>query len=529
VLIVRLKQCECAIAAGRLDEAFELARPAGLRADRRGQELVGQLAQAFAERGQHHAAAGRAGEALADCEKAAALSGNTPEVAQLRNAVARLHAAGADAAVERQNAQRVRGQAIAAARRYRDAGQLTVGEAMLAGAEGDERTQEIKQDLAARRASLTAAVAKATAAFDAGDWESAVDHLAVVRGAGSDAQFRSLVARINGHVTSLIASAIESGRVDQATTLLSRLDRLGHSSVESEEARTALSQCRLALEFIQHIEPHRAVEVLRRLATVWPKASWLAETAEQLKQMDTLSQEIRSGPLGLAGLAPVPTDPNETLPPTVNVPRPMTPLPVAQPTSSVGRSAFLLHVDGVGSYHVACGPAVTAGPANGPATPDVALLADARTPRVTFLRSDDDYFLQSIDTVLVNGKPTTGTLLGNGDKIALGPRCRLTFRRPNAASSTAVLELSGARLPRGDVGQIVLLDRELLIGPGAGAHVRCDDLAAPAVLQQAGDGGMLLRAADAVQVDGRPAAKPVKFQPGQHVRVGPVSFVVTRD
>jgi hypothetical protein len=269
--------------------------------------------------------------------------------------------------------------------------------------------------------------------------------------------------------------------------------------------------------------------MLRRLAAVWPKASWLAKTADQLSRMDTLNQEIRSGPLGLAGLAPVPADPNETLPPIVPVRRPVTALPVAQPGAGTSRGAFVLHVDGVGSYHVASGPAVTAGPANGPAAPDIALLADARTPRVTFVRSDDDYFLQSIDSVLVNGKPTTGTLLSNGDKIALGPRCRLTFRRPNAASSTAILELSGARLPRGDVGQIVLLDRELLIGPGAGAHVRCDDLAAPAVLQQASDGALLLRAADAVQIDGRPAAKPAKFQPGQHVRVGPVSFVVTRD
>ncbi|HWE96205.1 MAG TPA: hypothetical protein VG269_19735 [Tepidisphaeraceae bacterium] len=529
MLIVRLKQCECAIAAGRLDEAFELVRPAGLRADRRGQELVGHLAQAFAERGEHHASAGRAAEALADCEKAAALSGNTPEVARLRSAVAALHAAGAEAAAQRQNGRRQLGRAVAAAARYRDAGQLTVGEAMLAGMEGDERVEEIKQDLSARRASLASAMAKATASFDAGDWESAVAQLAVVRGGGSDSQFRNLSARISSHVTLLVNKAIDSGRVDQAAMLLTRLDRLGHPSTACEEARTTLAQCRSALEFVQRAQPHQAVEVLRRLAAMWPKAAWLAKTAEQLREMDTLSQEILAGPLGLVGLANVPPELNETLPPPAEARRPITQPPAAQAKSNIGKGAFLLHVDGVGSYHVASGPAVSAGPANGPVAPDVALLTDARTPRVTFLRSDDDYFLQSVETVLVNGKPTTGTLLNHGDKIALAPRCRLTFRRPNAASSTAILDLVGTRLPRSDVGQIVLLDRELLIGPGMGSHVRCDDLAAPAVLQQAGDGGLLLRSAEAVQVDGRPAGRPAKFSPGQHVRVGPVSFVITRD
>ena len=66
----------------------------------------------------------------------------------------------------------------------------------------------------------------------------------------------------------------------------------------------------------------------------------------------------------------------------------------------------------------------------------------------------------------------TEKLLDDGDKIALSQRCRVRFYRPNAASATALLTVSGARLIRGDIAKVILMDREILIGSDAGCHIQ---------------------------------------------------------
>ena len=145
MLIVRLKQCEHALADGRLDRAFDLARESDFRAVRRGQELVSRLAQLLALRGQDHIENGRVVEAAADCEKAQSLAGNMPQVAQLRRAIA-------DANAKRMDDDRVRGQALAAARTHIDAGQLTMGGNLLAAADGDARADSLQQEIDNKRA-----------------------------------------------------------------------------------------------------------------------------------------------------------------------------------------------------------------------------------------------------------------------------------------------------------------------------------------------------------------------------------------
>lgn len=520
MLIVRLKQCEHAMADGRLDRAYELANAADFRADRRGQELVGRLAVALANRGQEHAGAARIAEASADCEKAAVLAGNAPEVAELRNAIAQ-------ATAQRVDADRVRGQAIAAARRHIDAGQLTIGHNVLATIQEDGRVEAMKQDLAARRAMLASAMSKASSAFSAGDWEAAVDHLAGLRRQfPSDSELRDLSSKISQHVTSQISKAIESGRLDLASSLLTRLDRLGYATVDQDQLRRALRECSAAFDLIRDTEAQRAMENLQRLSSLWPKASWLSAAVDRLEKMADALQEIRSGPLGLTAMAPVPLDPHETLP----APQPAKPQAarLAPAKGQASGSRFVLHVDGVASFAVLTQAVVTIGPISSSAAPDVPLMAGAGMPTITITRTEDDYFLQSREPILVNDKPTTGKLLASGDKITLGSRCRITFRKPSAASGTAVLDLSGARPPRGDIRHVLLVDREILIGPGSAAHVRHDELAQAAVLQP-GNGKLLLRSPEAIQIDGQPAPKPAEIAIGAHVRVGPVSFVVTKD
>jgi tetratricopeptide (TPR) repeat protein len=520
VLIVRLKQCEHALADGRLDQAYEFARTADFRADRRGQELIDRLARALVRRGAEHAQAGRIQEASADCERAASLAGNTTQVAELRAVIA-------DATNRRLESQRLSDQQFAAAKRHIDAGQLTVGQNLLGTMDRDWRADALNHDLAARRERLGSALSKASAAFAAGDWQAAIDHLSGLRRQfPDDRELRTLSAQITSHVTRLMTSAAEAGRLDNALLLLTRLDRLDHASVEVDQLRRMLQDCRSAFDLIRNARAHEATQILRRLAVAWPNAGWLTSSADRCKQVAQDLEDLHSGPLGSLAASGAPFDPHETIamPEPRQSPRP--PLPPARKTA--GRR-FMLQVDGIGSFLVIEQALVTIGPVSSNGVVDVPLLAGASVAPVTISRADGDYFLRSPHPISINDKPTTGRLLSGGEKIAIGPRCRITFRRPSAASGTALLDLTGVRLPRGDVRQVILLDREILIGPGSTAHVRCDELAQPIILQPAGAGKLLLRSAEAVQIDGRPAAKPAEIHPGGHVRIGPVSFVVTEE
>ena len=117
MLFLRIKQCEAAIAGGRLDEAFELLRADDVRSHRRGQELTDLIVKRLVERGRGHLAAGRISAARGDCDKAARLAGNLADVSQLRFAVDR-----ADAGVRERDGARE--HVVADARRLLAAGQL---------------------------------------------------------------------------------------------------------------------------------------------------------------------------------------------------------------------------------------------------------------------------------------------------------------------------------------------------------------------------------------------------------------------
>ena len=287
MLIVRLKQFEHALSDGRLDVGYELARAADMRADRRGADLVNRLAHALTQRGKEHAEAGRIPEAATDCEKAVSLAGNVMEVAQLRAAVA-------DATAAKVDADRLRGQQIAAAKRQIDAGQLTVGQGLLGPIDGDHRAEALNQDLAARRALLRSAVSKASAAFASDDWQGAVDHLdGLCRQFPSDGELSALATKISQRVTALITNAVEMGRLDLALLYLTRLDRLDRPSVELEPLRRTLQECRAAFDLIRETDASRAMEIMRRLSLLWPNATWLEPACSRLKQAAEALEEDR--------------------------------------------------------------------------------------------------------------------------------------------------------------------------------------------------------------------------------------------
>jgi hypothetical protein len=189
-------------------------------------------------------------------------------------------------------------------------------------------------------------------------------------------------------------------------------------------------------------------------------------------------------------------------------------------------SRFVLQVDGAGSFLVVTQPLVTVGPVSSPRAVDVGLMADAGTHVASIERVEEDYFLRAASAVLVNGRPCVSKLLVSGDEVALSPRCRVAFRVPNVASTSAVLDLTGTRYPRADVRRVILLDRELVIGPGPGAHVRIDELTEKVVLHVR-DGRLFVQTAQPVLAGDRPVAPKTAVALGAHMKAGPVSFVVT--
>jgi hypothetical protein len=543
VLILRIRQAECALADGRLDEAFELADRHDVRSHRRGQRLVGKLVRALVDRGRKHLDAGRPSEAAADSDKARRFGGLMPEVAELRDRIAQ-------AMLTRHRDERRQARLVAAARQQIEQGYLSTGGKMLAAvAEEESSAGFMLRDVEARKHAVGSAVSNAEAALKRDDWEAAVRELARVRPSdtASDTTFAGLVSKVGRLVRQRVQGALEEGDVRLAGAMLDRLALVDGQCVETQRLREAVAQCRLAWSHVDRCQPRQAEEVVRRLSTLLPGAKWPAAVARQLRQAAELMDELRAGPLamcaiesaggrgarqaetipyggnGSAGASPSPAvSPSGDRVMQVN----HVPTPPPLPGESLP-SKFVLQVDGAGSYLVVTQPRVTLGPISSSRQPDVALLAEATASLASIERVEEDYFVRAAGPMMVNGRACSSKLLASGDEVALSPRCRFTFRQPSAASTSAALDLTGTRYPRADVRRVILLDRELVIGPGVGAHVRIDELTEKVILHVR-EGRLYVQTTQPVLVGEREVAPKSAVPVGTHVKAGGVSFVVTR-
>ncbi|MCK4959368.1 MAG: hypothetical protein KAT00_08200, partial [Planctomycetes bacterium] len=95
----------------------------------------------------------------------------------------------------------------------------------------------------------------------------------------------------------------------------------------------------------------------------------------------------------------------------------------------------------------------------------------------------------------------------------------------NAASTTAVLSLSSARLARGDIRSVILMDREILIGPGSTSHVRMGDLDETVALFIRG-GRLAVRTKERIEVDGGSYNANDGLAMNRPIRIGPMSVVL---
>jgi hypothetical protein len=380
-----------------------------------------------------------------------------------------------------------------------DRGELSVVEQLFDASPPPEdgRLDGLKRELQARQLEIESCQSKASVALAAGDWDAAIDHLSpLAPNASQNGELRKLCGQITQQVAQRVRQSLQTGRLDTAVALLAKLHRLPVQPAEVQDVSSLLDQCAAAQQAIESGRWHDAEDALCRLQTLMPDAQWVAQAAQQARQLGQGLSVLRAGPLFLMNRASAATAPK--------------PQGICDD--------FCLHVDGAGSFKVIARPSITLGPISSSRPPDVPLAIDATAPAITITRSEEDYFLRATAAVTVNGSPTTNRLLGTGDKIALGSRCRITFLRPSAASTTAVLDLSDAHPAAASLRTVVLVDREIVIGPGTTDHIRAADLTEPAILQRRGNAWTV-----------RLANQTLDLVPNTPVQIGPLRLVATRE
>jgi hypothetical protein len=187
---------------------------------------------------------------------------------------------------------------------------------------------------------------------------------------------------------------------------------------------------------------------------------------------------------------------------------------------SAAEQGMVLQIDGVGSFLIFTGSSLSVGPMTSPKRPAIGLLADPNLPTLKICRCEDDYFVSGPKPSQEGG--ATGRLLADGDRIVLSDRCYLKFNLPNRASATAVLTLVGVRLPRCDIQSILLADRDILIGPTKGHHIRAVLMERTLVLMVR-QGKLWCGTQPGLALTDY--ASPIEVD--HPMRVGPLSFVVT--
>ena len=532
MLILQIKQAETALADGRLDEAFDIIKSDQIRQHHRGQRLLGRLSRAFAKRGRENLEAERVQSALADCNKAEKLSGNTNEVARLR----------ADICSEMEQ-KRLRDQHrslnLAQAKRNIQDGWISAGQKILDQTdESDSQAGIVVKQANLARLQINEALAKVERALQKSDLESAID---IIQQAGvSDSKNEKvfdLVFKIKTLAIDKIRTNINNGRIDLARSLWEKVLPIAKGTSEMSELGLVLSSCQKAAECISSGKPRDAVSILKKIKVICPAAKWVNSVAEQSMKAADLLDELAASPFGLEidrntmsndnskgsdkRTKKFTSAQNPTLP---GIPNKIN----GNTTKDCSLSSrYVMQIDGVGSFLVLRENRITIGPVSSSAQPMVGLMANPNLPVATIERVEDDYFIRSSSPIRVNNATVTDKLLVDGDRIALSHRCIMKFLFPNPASTTAVLQLSGTRLGRADVREVILMDRDILIGPSRGNHIIAENLDETVTMYSQNE-KLLCRSRQKILVNDNPIGSSEGIPVDKQVRIGQISFVLTK-
>ncbi len=538
MLILKIKQAETALADWRLDEAFEIIRSEQIRRHYRGQKLISRLSQALAKRGRDNFEAERLQDALADCSKAEKLAGNIDEVAALRADIC-----------SRMEQKRIQNQHnslnLAQAKKNIQAGWISAGEKILENAnENNSQANVVLQQANIARLQIDEIIAKAENALKNNNLENAIDIIRHTDIADNkNEKVIEMVFKIKVESIEKIKTDFNNGRIDLARSLWEKVSTIAQGTSEMSELGIVFNYCQKASALLAAGNPRQAAALLKKVKVICPNASWLNSVTEQSLKAADMLDELAASPLGLdcgalchghlahdsalyawAGSPSHERKVSHDEPTSPGVPNKFSNNTKKEFSLS---SRFVMQVDGVGSFLVLRDNKVTIGPVSSSVQPLIGLMTDPNLPAVTIERLEDDYFIRSSSPIKVNDTTVTDKLLADGDRIALSSRCSMKFHIPNPASTTAVLQLTGTRLGRADIREVILMGRDILIGQSRGHHITTQSLD-ETITMYAQNGKLICKTREKVLVDDSPISSSEGIPVDKQVRIGQISFVITK-
>ena len=486
MLILRLNHAQHAIADGRLEEACEILSDSAARQHRKGQELIGKLVKRLLGRGQKHLAANRFREALADCDRAAKLSGNQDEVAVLRE-----QALTADQAAVKKADRRK--HAIATAKRHIERGEIELGHAVCDELPDGTTVARLKNEADRRDALIVSRLERAERAYNNSEFNEAIQGLRELKTlCPQNERFVTLLSSVGRAIVDQANSAIDSGLLVNAVDAMDRIYGLVHSDA-AVDCRRSIELCQRVAANLSQSDLRAVIADLRHLQKQRPEAPWVAEAIEAAEKSNEARDQLNASPLSALSMetraARAPITPMNAMKNHRNdksivtasiVPRNGN--AIDSPIAAAGPlNRFILQVDGATSCFVISNPTVTFGPRSSSQRNDIEVLGQGAA-QVQIYREEGDYFLRSNQPVVVNNRATESKLLSHGDRIELGPRSSLRFSLPCAASTSAMIELTGCKTPNGGCRRLVLLDNAMVIAGNGASHVRSSVATEPFVL-----------------------------------------------
>ncbi|MCA9212274.1 MAG: hypothetical protein KDB27_04350 [Planctomycetales bacterium] len=476
MLIFRLNHAQHAIVDGRLDEACEVLSESAAKEHRRGQELIGKLVKKLIDRAQEHLQAERYREALNDCEKATQLAGNQPEIVELRE-----NALAADKAAAK-NAQR-RQLAIATAKRHIDRGEIALGQAACDEIGSSTTVAELKKEADRRDHIIHSRIQRVERAIADSELNEAVAVLRELKTiCPQNERFLALLVALGKTIVNQANGAIESGQLVHAVDAMDRIRGL----IDSEAAvacRRSLELCQRIANGLNECDLRPVLADLRSLQQAHTSASWISEAIEAAQVSQQARDQLSTSPLSVLAhrefrkARQAANGRHSDKPPIVTAT--IVPQTLEAIVDSVP-DAFALQVDGAPGCFVLRRDSITFGPRSASQKHDVEVAGQA-TALATITREDGDYILQSDQPIVINNRKATSRLLSHGDRVELGVRSSFKFSLPCAASSSAVIELTGCSGPQGG-RRLVLFDNALVIANNAASHVRSSMASDPYVL-----------------------------------------------
>jgi tetratricopeptide (TPR) repeat protein len=522
---VRVKTAEEALAQGRLEDAMEIAASPDLAGHRRVQQLLGELAERFLQRGQDSMLSRRFAEAVADFDKAQKCGGPTDVITQWRER-------GRMAMQDNRKTERDKTAALAVARERLAAGRLDEAAAALGSlSDKDAEVLAVTAMIEEQARRAADALRAAEAVLNAGRIEAVVEHLGSARRLhGKLDGLAQAESRVVEQMVKQIGEAFESGRLDRAAQQLAVLGDLGLGQSPRSDFEEAVRLARECARAVAEDHYARAGVLLGRLAQINSQAKWISEVRQHLAEVDEHRRALLAGPLGLLSGRDVPSavsvamdGGDETLPTPV---RPASPPVARRPVPPVedGRrpcslpKRLLLQVDGGGSYVLLRGERIAIGRAGPGASADLQLISDLSDRQAEVIRAGEDYFVVSNSGVELGGRPVDHALLQDGDRLRLGRRIRLTFLRPSKKSETAVLELGDGVRTTSDCRRVILWGGPLLMGSTRECHVRLSPSLGGVILMER-DGGLAAKQMGA-------AGQVIPLAIGTAMEIGELRFSV---